>query len=391
MLLCIVAKGCKYPIADDSKGCRVVGNKKKFNYSDTVKIGRKRGYCIAKDITMKCSSDGTWSPKAPECKPIRCPKPISPLHGKLSWGGDLLVGAWATFSCESGYDLNKNRTLSNYATRCTQSGNRKICDGVWSPKKPCCTPRSCDDPKTSNFKNGSIIGDAYFYPETIKLNCWEGYELVGDTSLFQCNHEGKWVEINESQVEDHAVVSQRVNDERKHAKECFGSNKTVTLPEVTNIRSFPTCEPKNCGRPAVHENCTASGNYFQYQGMVSYGRKPGFCLSGSDKIFCTASGVWSNTSPVCKRIRCPLLKLPSHGRIVIERTEYYVDDQADFICDSGYDLNMDRSIQSLTLRCQQSNDIWQCQGSWSKRPPCCIRKILDDLEVVSKLLTSDVN
>ena len=105
--------------------------------------------------------------------------------------------------------------------------------------------RSCADPNTSDFKNGSIIGKAYFYPETIRLNCAVGHELTGGTPLFQCNYEGEWEEIEESRLEVQKVVHQRIADERRRAKKCLGSKDILTLPQVTHIRSFPTCERKH--------------------------------------------------------------------------------------------------------------------------------------------------
>ena len=80
-------------------------------------------------------------------------------------------------------------------------------------------------------------------------------------------------------------------------------------------------------------------------------------------------------------IECPILETPSHGIIVFKSTEKHVDDIANYTCDPGYDLNMDRNTRSFTIQCLQPVDIHQCLGSWSERPPCCIRKTSQDFQL----------
>jgi hypothetical protein len=239
-------KECGYP--NVPANCAIAGINRTFHYGETVTFTRKEGYCRNGKANVHCTADGTWS-RTPTCTQIECDNLTIPPHSRIH-RRDLVnklnvVDTLLDLTCHSGYEFNKNRLLSNYTIRCTQPKNEKKCTGTWKPNLPCCTPRSCADPNTSNFRNGAIIGKAYFYPETIKLNCFEGHELKGATPFFRCNHEGKWVEINENEVESEDVVRKRVKEERERAKQCFNKSETiVTLPEITHIRTFPTCERK---------------------------------------------------------------------------------------------------------------------------------------------------
>ena len=90
--------------------------------------------------------------------------------------------------------------------------------------------------------NGTIIGDAFFFPESINLTCNKGYELIGGTPIFKCNEKGNWVEVKTPQQENKNVVQVRIERQRKYFKKCTGNQVLVPKTnEVTNPH-FPTCK-----------------------------------------------------------------------------------------------------------------------------------------------------
>lgn len=106
--------------------------------------------------------------------------------------------------------------------------------------------RSCHDPNKPKFRNGTIKGRAYFFPETIRLNCITGHELIGGEPLFQCNRIGQWVPIEKLPNDNQNEIEQRRDREKKHALECMGTRKIDTKNSQTMVPKFPTCERENC-------------------------------------------------------------------------------------------------------------------------------------------------
>ncbi|XP_062498905.1 sushi, von Willebrand factor type A, EGF and pentraxin domain-containing protein 1-like [Corticium candelabrum] len=262
------------------------------------------GFCIVGPNKTQCTSSGLWSNKAPSCKKIQCPTLSDPEHSTVQLSSEQrFVDDTAVYSCHSGYDLNMDKNIQTFTRICLQLDNPYKCEGAWSEKPPCCIPRSCPDPNNSNFRNGSIQGDAYFYPETISLNCKEGHELVGGGSYFQCNQSGQWHEISKPSDEALQRATERINSERKKVKACIfpKSNSIKTRHFPNKVKQFITCQPKYCRKPVVESNCTLVSRSFHYPSKVMFDRKYGYCVVGSNISQCNSQGLWSKASPTCKR------------------------------------------------------------------------------------------
>ncbi|XP_062498785.1 sushi, von Willebrand factor type A, EGF and pentraxin domain-containing protein 1-like [Corticium candelabrum] len=354
-----------------------------YKYPGVVNFTRLHGYCVDGATSITCKSDGKWSSQSPSCKRITCQKISRPRNGSISRNtfghrNNPFVNSTVAFSCDEGYDLNGNANLSILNVSCLQQDDILDCNGRWNNTTPCCIPRSCTNPSTSNFMNGTIIGDAFFFPESINLTCNKGYELIGGTPIFKCNEKGNWVEVKTPQQENKNVVQVRIERQRKYFKKCTGNQVLVPKTnEVTNPH-FPTCKPKNCHMPKENSHCKRVGIYFQYPGIVEYDRDYGYCIVGPNITQCNSSGQWSNKVPNCKQIECPPLSDPEHGTVQLSSEQRFVDDTAVYSCHSGYDLNMDKNIPTFTRTCLQPDNPHECKGAWSKTPPCCIPRSCPD-------------
>ncbi|XP_062499156.1 sushi, von Willebrand factor type A, EGF and pentraxin domain-containing protein 1-like, partial [Corticium candelabrum] len=275
-----------------------------FHYPHKVMFARNYGYCVVGSNISQCNSQGLWSKASPTCEQIQCPPLSDPEHGTVQLSSEQrFVNDTAVYSCHSGYDLNMDKKIQIFTRICLQHDNPHECKGTWSEKQPCCIPRSCPDPNNPNFTHGIIEGKAYFYPETIFLNCSEGHEIVGGRSYFQCNQTGQWHEISKPSDEAAQQANERINSEREKVKSCVWpkSNSIKTRHFPTNIRQFPTCQPKDCGKPFVASNCTLVSTIFHYPHKVMFARNYGYCVVGSNISQCNSQGLWSKASPSCER------------------------------------------------------------------------------------------
>ncbi|XP_062499149.1 sushi, von Willebrand factor type A, EGF and pentraxin domain-containing protein 1-like [Corticium candelabrum] len=346
-------KNCHIP--QENPHCKRIGVY--FQYPGVVKYNRDYGYCILGSNQIQCNSSGQCDPE----------------HGTVQLSSEQrFVDDTAVYRCHSGYDLNMDKNIQKFTRICLQPDNPHECKGMWSKKPPC--SRSCPDPNNSNFRNGSIQGIAYFYPEKIFLNCRRGHELVGGGSYFQCNESGQWHEISKPSDKPSQQTNERINSELEKLKACISpksnSNKTRHFPP--EVGQFPTCQPKNCKRPFVNSNCTLVTRSFHYPNKVMFDRNYGYCVVGSTSSQCNSQGLWSNASPTCERIQCPSLERIRSGSYILNKNNRYVDARARYTCKRGYNIFMDAERSSYNRQCRQNKDMKRCEGYWSGRNPCCI-------------------
>nr|XP_058918807.1 C4b-binding protein alpha chain-like [Kogia breviceps] len=124
----------------------------------------------------RCTADGTWSPKTPECYPD-CDSPPAVAHGRYKRVSAFLVFTNdVTYECDEGYTLVGKNIIS-----CTPSG--------WLPAAPQCKAL-CLKPE---IKHGrlSVDKDGYVEPENVTVQCDSGYGLVGSQSI-TCSENRTW-------------------------------------------------------------------------------------------------------------------------------------------------------------------------------------------------------
>ncbi|XP_062499141.1 sushi, von Willebrand factor type A, EGF and pentraxin domain-containing protein 1-like [Corticium candelabrum] len=362
-------KYCMKPVVNSH--CTLVS--RSFHYPNKVMFDRNYGYCVVGSNSSQCNSQGLWSKASPTCERIQCLPLSDPEHGTVQLSSEQrFVDDTAVYSCHSGYDLNMDKKIQRFTRTCLQLDNPHECKGTWSEKSPC--SRSCPDPNNSNFRNGSIQGNAYFYPETISLNCAEGHELVGGGSYFRCNQSGQWHEISKPSDEALQQATDRINSELKKLKACISSssNSIKTRHFPTKVTQFPTCQSKYCRKPVVNSHCSLVSRSFHYPNKVMFDRNYGYCVVGSNSSECNSQGLWSKASPTCERIQCPSLTSIRNGGFVLNKDNRYVDTKARYTCNRGYDLLMDAKRSSYDRQCRQARDMKRCEGYWSGRKPCCI-------------------
>ena len=160
--------------------------------------------------------------------------------------------------------------------------------------------------------NNSYLGSASF-------SCPLGYHIPTKSSSIWCTKEGVW---------------------------------SGSVPECKTI----ICSPPS---PPVYGSIVTSGDS-RVGSTVQSVCDEGFILIGEPVSMCTEEGVWSHSTPFCKRA-CRYPGPALGGDITPVRFLYSVGDKVAVICRHGY-----TPIGSSTLQCMDT-------GEWSSTTPQCVQ------------------
>lgn len=98
---------------------------------------------------------------------------------------------------------------------------------------------------------------------------------------------------------------------------------------------------------------------YKFGGIAKYSCVDGYELNGTDTLFCTSNGKWSNNPSICEPIQCPLPLKLNNGHVVEsptsnQRKTYRDGDIVIYSCNIGFMLT-----GSDFIICQKS-------GKWSR-------------------------
>ncbi len=217
-------------------------------YGSTASYGCQSGYTRSGSATRTCQANGNWSSTAPICVPVSCGGLSSPSNGSVSTP-DTNYGGTASYSCQSGYELNGS------STRTCQS------NGSWSGSAPTCDAPECTGScqALSGITFGSVQNPSpRTCGSTATYTCQNGYELHGNTSR-TCQANGQW------------------------------------------SGSTPTCQPVNCG--PIPDTPSPGGRWWCSGLTMGYNCTArcaiGWKVQGVPTRICMPDGTWSETTPIC--------------------------------------------------------------------------------------------
>uniref|UniRef100_A0AC11BA21 Selectin P n=1 Tax=Ovis aries TaxID=9940 RepID=A0AC11BA21_SHEEP len=121
-------------------------------------------------------------------------------------------------------------------------------------------------------------------------------------------------------------------------------------------------------------SCFHSAKAFQHQSSCSFSCEEGFTLVGPEVVHCTALGVWTAPTPVCKAIACESLESPVHGSMDCSPSPraFQYNTSCSFRCAEGFTLR-----GADTVRCADS-------GEWTAPAPVCQALQCQDLPTSNK-------
>ncbi|RLV86630.1 hypothetical protein DV515_00015845 [Chloebia gouldiae] len=183
-----------------------------FPYGTKVTYSCAEGLSLIGDESLHCTSeDGenlTWSGPAPECRVVRCPRPVVERGRMTPQTFTFPYGLLLHFSCEQGFGLRG------------AAQSRCLADGAWHPPLPTCQPVLCPQPRVPFGRLKSPLGGRGWYQanETVTLECPPGYQLP-DNGMMEmesawtatCLPDGSWTPLPKCMKEGDDDVCQAVH------------------------------------------------------------------------------------------------------------------------------------------------------------------------------------
>ncbi|XP_072774917.1 complement component receptor 1-like protein [Taeniopygia guttata] len=154
-----------------------------FPYGTKVTYSCAEGLSLIGDESLHCTSeDGenlTWSGPAPECRVVRCPRPVVERGRMTPQTFTFPYGLLLHFSCDQGFRLHG------------AAQSQCLADGAWHPPLPTCQPVQCP----SLPRRDDVVVDFnqlwYEVNATVTFSCKSGGRN-GALSKTTCSADGTW-------------------------------------------------------------------------------------------------------------------------------------------------------------------------------------------------------
>ncbi|XP_056443631.1 sushi, von Willebrand factor type A, EGF and pentraxin domain-containing protein 1-like isoform X4 [Gadus chalcogrammus] len=304
---CLMVR-CKAPFIPN--GSQKSGARPPYDYRSFVEYECNPGFKMEGEGAMTCQLNSTWS-STPECKAQDCEKPMRDTMILID--EDILKehfpdGALVTFECETGY------------RRIGGSGKTTCEAGTWTPSTFTCKIVKCDSaPSVDNAEAPSPNWEFYDYASVVRYKCLKDYTINGSASL-RCSNNG------------------------------------------TFTPNPPTCLMVHCKAPFIPNGSLKSGARppYVHRSLVEYECNPGFKMEGEGVMTCQLNSTWSST-PECKVVKCDSAPSVDNAEAPSPNWEFY--DYASVVrykCLKDYTIN-----GSASLRCSNN-------GTFTPNPPTCL-------------------
>ncbi|XP_078581987.1 sushi, von Willebrand factor type A, EGF and pentraxin domain-containing protein 1-like [Branchiostoma floridae x Branchiostoma japonicum] len=322
-------------------------------FHEDVEFTCHQGYELTGATRITCQADGTWSDSVPTCTVVQCPALTTPADGTIT--GSNLQRDVVSFGCDTGYDL-----VGPPSVTCKP-------DGAWSDVPPDCTVVRC--PPLEAPTNGKMTG-SNSYQDVIEFTCDVGHTLMGAQNVI-CQADARWSDIAPvCKVVQCPMLTPPSNGAMRGSDDSFdsvvdftcypghnlfGATNTTCQEDGAWSERTPTCAIVQCPMPTAPEHGEMTGSN-SYRDVLHFTCKTGYNLVGASDITCLSDTSWSDNTPNCTVVLCPQLTPPLRGSMTGSNS--YQDVQH-FTCEIGYNL-----VGSAERVCQ-------ADGTWSGSFPTC--------------------
>ncbi|NXB61293.1 LYAM3 protein, partial [Struthidea cinerea] len=240
-----------------------------FSYNSTCEFGCQEGFERRGAGMLRCLPSQEWSADIPTCTAVVCPMLRAPDQGELNCShlhGNFTFGSTCAFSCQKGFALMGPENRECSAT------------GTWTGDTPHCEAIACPvlrAPDQGELNCSHLHGN-FTFGSRCAFSCQKGFVLMGPESR-ECTATGTWTE------------------DTPHCG-------AITCP----VLSAPDHGEMHCSH--LHGN-------FTFGSMCAFSCQTGFALMGQESRECTATGTWTEDSPRCEAVACPVLSAPEQGEL----------------------------------------------------------------------------
>ncbi|XP_013070411.2 uncharacterized protein LOC106057644 isoform X3 [Biomphalaria glabrata] len=373
-------------------------------------------------VKLTCGAYGAWNVQTtPSCQRVYCPVAPNLSNGYVfNSTGILAFGDTVTYRCYSGFTI--------------QGPDSVTCgsDGKWSPI-PTCQATQCPPPPAPPANgNQTIIGSGTSFGSVIRYSCNEGYDLIGQTTLF-CDSSFNWKGIvptcqrltclfsnltNEQMVTSNiAFIGDKITLTCKQGYEIFPSGDgSMTCGVDRQFSPVYSCQDINeCKNNPCAQICTNTpGSYtcdclpgYQLQGsqctdIDECKQSPcqQNCINANGSYRCTCQAGYSlftsdgtegyripssetgllpgdvyRLNHSCVAVVCPLPPIILNSNQLTRKTSYRFNDTVRYRCNLGYKLQDPRSD---FLTCSE-NKTWLGPNIMCSKATCAIDPVPNNL------------
>ncbi|XP_014447440.1 complement receptor type 2 isoform X2 [Tupaia chinensis] len=353
------------------------GHGVRFDPGTSIKYTCNLGYVLVGGESIRCTSEGVWTPTAPQCKVAEC----KPIGNKLfTKPRDQFIMPAMTSSCDEGYRLSE----SVY----------EQCQGPvpWFMESRLCKEITCPPPPV--IYNGTHTGSSseeVLYGTTVTYTCNPGpergveFSLIGESTIRCISNDqerGTWsgpaplcnlvlpaVQCSHINIENGFKLSGKEAPYFYNDSVTFKCYHGFTLKGSSEIRckdnntwdpEKPVCEKEICQPESHHQE---DGSLVK---VVNTSCQDGYRLTGYTYQKCqdAEKGIWYQKIPLCTVIHCQRPPGINNGRHTGMKAERFLyGNEVSYECDQGFYL-----LGEKILRCINGSEG---HGSWSGPPPQC--------------------
>ncbi|TSL61127.1 6-phosphofructo-2-kinase/fructose-2,6-bisphosphatase 2 [Bagarius yarrelli] len=346
--------------------------KREFRDGDRVTYKCEHGY-YSRGSRFSFCLKGVWTPLELQCKRKICGSAGEISNGRFQQTGNAF-GDTARAECNQGY------VLQGEAVRACRANG-------WSGTIPTCvafdfTTSAPDEsvncllPRTSG--NATYHGTKATYEpgETLSFSCKQGFQLIGDSSVLQCERTGMWNPqhancrkvkcetfyiANGKVMFGHLTFNTKVSISCKPGYHLKGPSVVTCAENSSWTPSLPTCEQAmpvqvTCPRPAVLNGNRPDEYKMEYVvgEKVTISCQEGFEITGSSQVTCGSDGQWQ-TLPECQVTGGKCLSPPLVPNAHTEHENHRHYESVRYKCNHGY--RMVRGPSSAYCRNGQWSDV----------------------------------
>ncbi|CAD5126149.1 DgyrCDS14317 [Dimorphilus gyrociliatus] len=319
-----------------------------------------------------CLINASWS-TLPFCKRVSCPEPPAVLESTRSVNsGPFLIGMQVKYTCNVGRVIRNgddNRTCQENGS---WSGNTPICHLVDCGQPPSTSQATIQHPSHSLGAKAIYTCVEYYSPDSNTSTCLPNDTWSHHPTCYRSHCEPlQSVALTTSIVEGNKI-GQRVS------YECIrGYNLTQgsAVRFCTNSGSWngtePICVDNKCGAPGSGEKSVVHWDNFNLSKIVNWECSTGYVpKSGNETMECTIDGKWLGTPLKCTKRSCGP---PPQSFINGTRFSgtYLYQDILSHTCDPGF-INVTGWVNMMCL----SN------GKWSFVDQLCLPDSCNEPETV---------
>ncbi|NWT79095.1 LYAM3 protein, partial [Lanius ludovicianus] len=350
-----------------------------FSYNSTCEFRCQEGFERQGAGMLWCLPSQEWSANIPTCTAITCPVLSAPDHGELNCShlhGDFAFGSTCAFSCQTGFGLMGPESRECTATA-TWTGDAPHCEAIVCPV--------LSAPDQGEMQCSHLHGN-FTFGSTCTFSCLKGFALMGPESR-ECTAIGTWTgDTPHCEAITCPVLRApdqgELNCSHLHGDFTFGSTCAFSCQkgfvlmgpesrECTAIGTWtedtPRCEAITCPVLSAPEqgklNCSHLYGDFTFGSTCAFSCQMGFVLMGPESRECTATGTWTEDTPRCEAVACPVLRAPDQGELHCFHLHgnFTFGSTCAFSCQMGFVL-MGQESRECTATGTWTGDATRCEA-----------------------------